>query len=846
MGKKHKKYGVASAGGRTASPEQLVGDATAAMEGGHFRKARDLYKQLCKEDGAKYLPGLIEANRRLARQLSEKGQVAEAQQVIAYLRTIAPASDLLCIDLDLALSGRDWARAFSGALEILNSGGAALEVAQRSLVADALVLAFPNLEECASQIPEPFRGELAAVLGGLRGVSESAFEQVQELIRPVPRQSIFGHWKMLIKGMVSFYSGDAVKAVALFGQLPPGTTPSSVALSFGLFLGEPFPSEIEECDAALASACQLAGLAAVVPALSSANQFWLKGRFAESYRQLKGVPGFPSESLDLLGTLSSFYFKACASFVRDQYWNYIGEFDRMVCAPGFGANPIEARMIFRMLGVEALRDFEHAPFEQLWRAYLKWTPKDDPLKPKMASLIFERVGAAYAQPCEDLYDYEPGEALLDGSQAIVLLKESIESDRSNLSAHFKLLDLYETLGQTANRNRLLDAMTRSFPQEKGVLLRAGRECLGRKVWVKGLGYLESAHELDRIDPAILQELVKGLTGMACQHYEKGALEKGRQSFVRAMAHGLENKADFDRGLAFMQSRQAVLEKIYGDAAAGESLLEAARRAGVAPAVLELFVHCYFRIFGSKDKKKASSLGGLGTGTLPTQPSERKELYLVFKYIRNREPGLDLKEETKFVRKCLVPAAEELFSEDEAAALIGLMSGDVAFKGVLKRLLDAAFNRDPLSPRFRFLALNGFAGGRVRPDQVEELQAILAEAIRRSDMDSVRLAENALNSVPRGIDPESFASPVEADDEDFEDFEEGGFADEVSEIISAFQSESKKEMENLTAAEFAAFRKKAIQEMPADLFDELFAGISPGQAKKTAKASAAKPEQPELF
>ena len=58
---------------------------------GKFRKAREEFKLLCKRDRPRYLPLLIEANLGLVEEMLAKGQNSEAQQVIAYLKTIAPA-----------------------------------------------------------------------------------------------------------------------------------------------------------------------------------------------------------------------------------------------------------------------------------------------------------------------------------------------------------------------------------------------------------------------------------------------------------------------------------------------------------------------------------------------------------------------------------------------------------------------------------------------------------------------------------------------------------------------------------------------------------------------------------
>jgi len=113
MGKKHHKTSRQLG---DLSSEQLERQALDDMAAARFRKARDAYKILCKQDREKYLPGLVEANRRLAEQLMGNGLVSEAEQVLTYLKTIAPPSSILATDVSVALKKQDWQKALEAAL----------------------------------------------------------------------------------------------------------------------------------------------------------------------------------------------------------------------------------------------------------------------------------------------------------------------------------------------------------------------------------------------------------------------------------------------------------------------------------------------------------------------------------------------------------------------------------------------------------------------------------------------------------------------------------------------------------------------------------------------------------
>lgn len=86
------------------------------LRNGKFRKARDAFKSLSKSQPSNALPLLIEANLGLAREMMSKGLVSEANQVLAYLKTIAPAS----LNLDFKASekkssGDAWSALLPGA-----------------------------------------------------------------------------------------------------------------------------------------------------------------------------------------------------------------------------------------------------------------------------------------------------------------------------------------------------------------------------------------------------------------------------------------------------------------------------------------------------------------------------------------------------------------------------------------------------------------------------------------------------------------------------------------------------------------------------------------------------------
>jgi tetratricopeptide (TPR) repeat protein len=829
MGKKHHRD---SRQASELSAEQLEKRAREDMAAGRYRKARDAYKILCKQDRDRNLPGLIEANRRLAEQLMENGRTSEAEQVLAYLKTIAPVSSILATDVSLALKTHDWQKALDGALRLSKDTATTHHERDRAAVADALVLAFPSLEEMG-RLDLPEAADLAAVVGALHGVSEQRWEQAQELLRPVSRGSSFAAWKILIKGMIAFYAGDRKKAAALFAQLPPYGVPVRAAKAFGLLLGPGHRQEFNEPEAGQAArgACFLLNATNLAPFLMRADQSWRAARHADSYKEMREAPDFPSDQPDLAGALSDFYFKAPFAMRDAAYDKYLDWFGRIAQSNRF-KNDREARLVYRLLGcVELDNPFSGGETERLWRSFLQFYPADDPLRAKMVSRVLEQVGHYYAevQGALPFFFGQEDERPRDVQGAIRLLEESIEHDPSSLGPYLKLLDVYKAAEHQNDRTRLLDRMAQLFPKDKGVLLHAGRDSVKQKAYLKGIQYLERAHSLDALDPEILETLVSAYTRLTRQYYEKRNVIKGRHTFDLARRHAVRDNFDFIRGLDFMQAFQGVLEMTFGEKRMGLRLMTEARECTRSPVALLFYAHGNSRLYQRKQgspywaelKQNQARVGSARV---------RKEVYLTFQYLLSLDKALDWGAETAFVRKCLAPLAAEGFTRDEASYFVPILKEHPPFVSLAKAIIAQALRRDPDDPRFRLYSVLG----RSRSPQelnIWEVDRIYHDALRQGDTETAKVAHAAIEAAESLLD-----SPF--DDED--DF---GFpTDEIDEM--------RRVAAQMSDAEFEKFRKDSVKMMPSALFDIVMSGVrqkpAPGTQPERGPGAHRRKDQPELF
>jgi tetratricopeptide (TPR) repeat protein len=831
MGKKHERKSKQPS---ELSLGQLEKQALDHLAAARFRQARDTYKILCKQDPQKYLPGLIEANSRLAEEMMQKGMISESQAVLTYLKTIAPPSILVAIEITFALKRNDWQSAWDAAVRLRKDATTVQDERYKATVADALLLAFPSDQEIGSlNLPEA--SELSAIINALRCVSEEQWEQAQDLLRPIPRASLFAAWKIFVKGMIAFYTGDLKKAQTLFAQLPPRGVTAGAARAFQMFLGSSNLQKFKEpgIGSVLESACRLLNSNNLAPALMRADQSWRAARHADSYKEIRQAAGFPSEQPDLDGALSDFYFKAPFAMPDAARDKYIGWFDRLASSGQFKSDR-EAQLTYRMLGCV---EFDY-PFseevEHFWRMFLEYYPEDDPLRLKVESLSLERVGAYFGEREEAnpfTFD-EEGVHSREPESAVRLLKESIERDPSNLDAYLKLLDVYQREKRDNDRDRLLDRMTESFPKDKAVLLRAGRESLNRNASVKAIQYLERAHLLDALDPEVLDMLASAYVRLGRQQYLKKDVNKGRNTFDRARRHAVTDKTDFTRGLDYLQGLQGVLELAFGDPKMGARLINAARECTHSPVALQFFLHGISRLY------KHSQGKSFRAELLKSQPQVasarvRKEVFLMLEHLRSLKGDLDWSTENTFVRNCLAPIASTAFSREEASYYVPRFGPHPDFHSLGQTMVVEGLRRNPSDPRFRMYSeLENFRS----PLDLDfaKIESIYRDATRQGDKETAGIAKT-LMQLAENLDE----SPFDDDDDD-DDF--GISRDQIEEM--------RRMAAEMSDAEFEAFRQDSRKFIPLPFFDLMMGGKrkkspsrpSSEQARKTHRRS----DQPDLF
>ena len=791
-----------------------------------WRKAREQVKPLVKLDRARFLPLLIAANMGLARELVAKGQVAEAQQVLAYLTTITPREQLVGLEVEI-LSRSDDSKDFLGKFAtVLMAPAGNLVEAERVRLADQVVLAFASLP--AGHPAETSLGpQLRGIHEALQAVSRQEWDRVPEWLRTIPHRSPLSHWAVFVKGLAAFHTGDTERATRLLSSLPAESVPEKASRSYLLLAnGTELPlNKPRLAEGILEGACRLAIQPGVAGLLLRAEQLWQAGCHGDSYRVLRNSIGqFPSDGADWMGSVSEFYFQAPYGMSFEQRDDYL-EFFYDLLRRGAAKNRIEEMQMLRLFALAEGPDTSSSDVRSHWERFVSIHEQVRQSSPHLKSIAYTWLGQKLARSLGSAsFGIRSGsERLWDAEGACDCLEKAKQLDPKNLPAHLQLAKVYEVLNRKSERNRLLDEMAEQFPEEKLVLLENARGCIERKAFTKALELLERARSVDQLDPAALELMVGTRRQLARQHYQQGRLDKARRILEPLEGLLMDQADDLQRSRWTAWLRQGLLERLHGDGAQGQAVLDRARAASPHAAGFLLFAHLTHRVYARQaDSPFLAEL----KAELARQPSATQGVLLlrIFRYWDSAPDKQPWGAESVMLRKYLKAAVKGPCSRVEAKAIVELC-GPGEFVDSTNAFIRARLRHDPKDPLFR-LFKHMLQPGWMRESHESrgELKAILEEAQRRGEQELIPKLQGLIRSLdyppPLPMPP----SPIDFEDEDewdaLPEFEDdlpanlmGGFP-EIAQIMKLLANASESDIR-----EFKKHRPKGMPESVVDLLLE---------------------------
>lgn len=805
--------------GEQISTAQLEQRARGFLAAGRFRKARDDFKLLCKQDRAKYLSLLIQANVGLSREMITKGMTSEAQQVIAYLKTIASPADIEAVELDLVGRTGDTRALVPRALAALADPQSPLPETERQRLADQLVVAFEPLPtEGPTAVPAR---EASAVQEALRAASEQQWPRAAELLRPIPHGSPFGHWKLFVKGLAAFHRDEGDRARQCFEAVPPASVPGKMSRAYRLLAGPVVPaSGTAFPDVVIETACRLAGQPGLGRPLARAEQLWRERQPQRSYQMLREtLTAFPSEGFDVFGALTEFYLHSLFTATERDLRPLVAYFDELLFK-NKTKNLLESKLLWRTLALHFAPMSDAGQLKKDWLRFLQAHEKLHGPNPRLASLAHGWLGEQLSATRHTLFGFGRPQ-IRDRNGAIEALCKSIALDPSNLRSHLTLCELYGRLKLHSDRNRLLDQMTRRFPENKEVLIQAARGCLERNACKKGLQYLERVRQRDRLDPAIPELMVEGLLQQARQQFQQKRPELARQSLERAREFVVDDAGNLSRARWCVLTRHGLMEQSLGDPQRGEALLAEARGASPCPEAFLLYAHMSLR---------AESRCRYGLPTPFSQELARSStqharavhattLVRIFQHWVRDDNPYHHHTEAKLVCSYLRAASRQPFTREEARRLVEQAHQTEMFATDARKFVRATLKQDRDDPLFRlfdFILEGKHEFGNPETSRLT-LQSIARDAADRGDHETVQRAERMIEGIKRGPlpppDGDAFQDePVE--DEDLRD--DAGLLPEDDPLFD----ELTRKIAGMSEAEFQKFRKSEAKRLPPGFFDML--------------------------
>jgi len=547
------------------------------LRNGKFRKARDAFKSLNKSQPVRALPLLIDANLGLANEMMAKGQVSEANQVLAYLKTIAPADFKLALTAATDANPRDaWSTMVPLAAQRLTSSTGEAAVSIRA--ADEMILG-------ASSPDHPGHPDAKAILTALElGYGSATTAETTKLLRTVPRSSPFSHWVLFFKGMTALESGDHARAADCFRRVPENSLLEPSISALLTLCGA--PATPQPSPRTVRALCAWAGHPSLAEPLLLAEPLWRKKQRSKAFTLLTSkVPGlfcfgarsFHAELTRLLTT--EFLHRSNHTDYLETVLGYVGVKSRIA------ANAAVDQAFFSTDFADYSR-CAHCHFATALQN-LDGMSRVAPIRPAMLSRIFTQLGENYLTAIK-----RDPEDLCTPPNAKKALEHALRHDPDNLRAWLMQCDLLSMGKDASAYHRFLDDLTKRFPTQKEVLIRNGDCCVARKTFTKALRNFESAAKIDSVDPRISRGVLRARLGIADEAYKKHTPAKANWALIDSLASS--NKSCAEHSLWRLRVRRIVLEARFG-MAEDELIALVADTLPLAPSAFLLETACRFGI-----------------------------------------------------------------------------------------------------------------------------------------------------------------------------------------------------------------------------------------------------------
>lgn len=600
MSKKNKKQIK-----KPVSIEMMVQKAGEAFAAGKYRKAKDLYKDLCKHDRNKYLPLLINSYEELAKELMKKGQTTEAKTVIDYVKTLDPDKSFSSIETQINIKkSNDSATTVDNFVQFIIDDFGNMDKEEVLKASDLLVTSFKDFPLLMEKRPD-IHADLTAITNALTFICDSKYDETLESIRSLKIKSIFAHWKLFLKGMVAFYTKDDDKATVYLKKLPEKSITYKASKGFLLLMDKSHRLDKAEMDYFAKNGSIPLDIPSHYTEIMRADYLWRKGRHRDSFKHISAkFDDFPTEGRGLASDLTRFYYNAPLHMEEDAGEKLVKELVIRDYSKSDREGTINL-LLSRLFTIQAetFNDVLNEAVGNAWSMFIDAYEKEHNKNKKVNALIYLRLGCFFSEKSKVSKGFMPPflwdskyDETDESELAIKYLKESAIFNKTDKKAYIELLHVYENIKDKKNINKLLDNIIKLFPEDKEILLKTGVACIERKVYVKGIRYLENASKLDPLDRTVKENLVYGHMQLARSYLKKDKINQCRDTLKKSLEYGSASSIDISTGHAYIYVQRAALEYALNNDEIGAEMMQKAFSLNVPELALLFYSPIIFQEF----------------------------------------------------------------------------------------------------------------------------------------------------------------------------------------------------------------------------------------------------------
>ena len=505
-----------------------------ALARGAFHSARELARELCKQDpAAEHKRWLIEATLGRAAQLRQSGQAAEAAHM---LRTVvaggfdSPQLLARCAG-ELMLAG-DW-RTAEQLTQGVTDAGVLQELQARR--ADAAVL---QGEQGLAELPEGIRPEAQRVLQALAALTQGDDAAAHAAVAGIPTDSPLHDWSLLVQGLAAFYT-DGLPALELWQQLTPERAPAAIATPFRAQIDAAFlESQPPPQRAELAVFGRRLYLGPALAALEDVRGILARGTLVTALRRAgEARQALPPECQHLRERLA-----------RVMYWEVVrhcGDREIDIYTRGLGAPP-EDPELHRLLALQCEEQDYIAEAQDHWAAYERSLTQHSIVSATDAELARSLVWLHMGELAEEeapplppaLSGLLPPE--LDDEDACAFTasecyRRSVELAPQNLQAHERLLAGLHAEQKQPEVVRAAQHLLERFPEHERALEALADDAFRQQRWDEAVAFQERAVRGRPHDANLTARLDTYRLSLARLRAQQGQFEEAR-TLLTAQLH----------------------------------------------------------------------------------------------------------------------------------------------------------------------------------------------------------------------------------------------------------------------------------------------------------------------